>query len=495
MKSRILVIDDEAAIRDSLRMILEYEHYGFMGAASGQEGIALVQRDRPDLVLLDIKMAGMDGMEVLRKLHAHDGTLPVVMISGHGSTSTAVEAIKSGAIDFLDKPLSSERVIVTVQNVLKQHELSQENRELKLAMESKYEMLGESAPLRAVLESVRLAAPTNATVMLFGESGVGKELVARTIHRNSPRASQRFVQVNCAAIPEELIESELFGHEKGSFTGAAERQIGKFEQADRGTIFLDEVGDMSPRTQAKVLRVLQEQEVERLGSVRTIKVDVRVIAATNKNLDEAIQRGEFREDLYFRLNVIPIIVPPLHERRDDIPLLVQHFAKRISEENNLRPRRFDARAIEALRRYRWRGNIRELRNTVERLMIMTSGRHSAAGGSPAGHPRRRVLAARAGGGGRPGERADRDSVGRNSGGRGSASGRHGACQHSACHHVAGVQGYGGASLPGAEAAGEQLEHLEDGGGHRHAAEQPLQEARAVRDQAGGGRLSPGRRPR
>ena len=373
MKSRILVIDDEAAIRDSLRMILEYEHYGFMGAASGQEGIALVQCDRPDLVLLDIKMAGMDGMEVLRKLHAHDGTLPVVMISGHGSTSTAVEAIKSGAIDFLDKPLSSERVIVTVQNVLKQHELSQENRELKLAMESKYEMLGESAPLRAVLESVRLAAPTNATVMLFGESGVGKELVARTIHRNSPRASQRFVQVNCAAIPEELIESELFGHEKGSFTGAAERQIGKFEQADRGTIFLDEVGDMSPRTQAKVLRVLQEQEVERLGSVRTIKVDVRVIAATNKNLDEAIQRGEFREDLYFRLNVIPIIVPPLHERRDDIPLLVQHFAKRISEENNLRPRRFDARAIEALRRYRWRGNIRELRNTVERLMIMTSG--------------------------------------------------------------------------------------------------------------------------
>ena len=354
-------------------MILEYEHYGFMGAASGQEGIALVQHDRPDLVLLDIKMQGMDGMEVLRKLHAHDATLPVVMISGHGTTSTAVEATKSGAIDFLDKPLSSERVIVTVQNVLRQRDLNLENRELKGAIESKYEMVGDSAPLRAVLESVRRAAPTNATVLLLGESGVGKELVARTVHRNSPRAGQKFIQVNCAAIPEELIESELFGHEKGSFTGATEKQIGKFEQADQGTIFLDEVGDMSSRTQAKVLRVLQEQEVERLGSVRTITVDVRIIAATNTNLEEAIQRGEFREDLYFRLNVIPIVVPPLRERRDDIPLLVRHFAKRISVDHNLRPRRFDPKAMEALKRYHWRGNIRELRNTVERLMIMTTG--------------------------------------------------------------------------------------------------------------------------
>jgi two-component system, NtrC family, nitrogen regulation response regulator NtrX len=371
LKPRILVIDDEAAIRDSLRMILEYENYGFMGATSGQEGLALVQRDRPDLVLLDIKMPGMDGMEVLRKLHALDPTLPVVMISGHGTTSTAVDAIKSGALDFLDKPLSSERVIVTLQNALKQEELRQENRELKLAMESKYEIVGESPALRTVLEAVKRAAPTNATVMLLGESGVGKELVARTIHRNSPRAGQRFIQVNCAAIPEELIESELFGHEKGSFTGATEKQIGKFEQADRGTIFLDEVGDMSPKTQAKVLRVLQEQEVERLGSARTIKVDVRVIAATNKDLEEGIQRGEFREDLFFRLNVIPIVVPPLRERRGDIPLLVQHFARRTSEEHNLKPKRFDTRAMEALQRYRWRGNIRELRNAVERLMIMT----------------------------------------------------------------------------------------------------------------------------
>jgi two-component system, NtrC family, nitrogen regulation response regulator NtrX len=373
LKQRILVIDDEAAIRESLRMILEYEQYAFVGASSGQEGLALIQRDRPDLVLLDIKMPGMDGMEVLRKLRALDETLPVVMISGHGTTSTAVDAIKSGAIDFLDKPLSSERVIVTLQNVLKQQELRQENRELKLAMESRYEIIGDSPALRAVLEAVKRAAPTNATVMLLGESGVGKELVARTIHRNSARVGQRFVQVNCAAIPEELIESELFGHEKGSFTGATEKQIGKFEQADRGTIFLDEVGDMSPKTQAKVLRVLQEQEVERLGSARTIKVDVRVIAATNKDLEEGIQRGEFREDLFFRLNVIPIVVPPLRERRGDIPLLVQHFARRTAEEHNLKPKRFDARAMEALQRYRWRGNIRELRNGVERMMIMTPG--------------------------------------------------------------------------------------------------------------------------
>jgi two-component system nitrogen regulation response regulator NtrX len=368
---RILVIDDEAAIRDSLRMILEYEDYRFIGAAGGQEGLDAVRKERPDLVLLDIKMPGMDGMEVLRRLRAIDETLPVVVVSGHGTTATAVEAIRSGAIDFLDKPLSSERVIVTLRNVLRQSELSSENRDLRVAMEAKYELVGQSPALRTVLEAVTRAAPTNATVLLIGESGVGKELVARTIHRNSPRAGQRFVQVNCAAIPEELIESELFGHERGSFTGATEKQVGKFEQADRGTIFLDEVGDMSQKTQAKVLRVLQEQEVERLGSARTIKVDVRVIAATNKNLENAISRGEFREDLYFRLNVIPILVPPLRERREDVPKLVQHFARRMAEEHNIRPKRFDPAAMEALERYRWRGNIRELRNTVERLLIMT----------------------------------------------------------------------------------------------------------------------------
>ena len=373
MKPRILVVDDEVAIRDSLRMILEYEHYECLGAASGPEGLSVIRRDAPDLVILDIKMPGMSGLDTLAEIRKVDETVPVAMISGHGTIADAMQATRLGAFDFIEKPFTSERVLVTVTKGLEVSELRQENRELKLAMESKYEMVGESAPLRAVLEAVRRAAPTNATVMLLGESGVGKELVARTVHRNSSRAGQRFIQVNCAAIPEELIESELFGHEKGSFTGATERQIGKFEQADRGTIFLDEVGDMSARTQAKVLRVLQEQEVERLGSVRTIRVDVRVIAATNKNLDEAIQRGEFREDLYFRLNVIPIVVPPLRERRDDIVLLVQHFTKLIGEQHNLKPRRFDARAMEALQRYRWRGNIRELRNTVERLMIMTSG--------------------------------------------------------------------------------------------------------------------------
>ena len=373
MKPRILVIDDEAAIRDSLRMILEYEEYEFAGAASGPDGVAQVKRDPPDMVVLDIKMPGTNGLETLAEIRKIDESLPVAMISGHGTITDAMQATRLGAFDFIEKPFTSERVLVTVQKGLELRSLRKENRELKLAMEAKYEIVGNSPALRKVLEAVQRAAPTNATVMLLGESGVGKELVARTIHRNSPRAGQRFIQVNCAAIPEELIESELFGHEKGSFTGATEKQIGKFEQADRGTIFLDEVGDMSAKTQAKVLRVLQEQEVERLGSARTIKVDVRVIAATNKNLEEAIQRGEFREDLYFRLNVIPILVPPLRERREDVPLLVQHFARLTSEEDNLKPRRFDPRAMEAMQRYRWRGNIRELRNTIERLLIMSPG--------------------------------------------------------------------------------------------------------------------------
>jgi two-component system nitrogen regulation response regulator NtrX len=373
MKPRILVIDDEPAIRDSLKMILEYEDYEFLGAASGPDGVASVKRDGPHLVLLDIKMPGMNGLEALAEIRKLDEALPVAMISGHGTITDAMQATRLGAFDFIEKPFTSERVLVTVAKGLEVRELRQENRELKLAMESKYEIVGQSPALRKVLDSVKRAAPTNATVLLLGESGVGKELVARTIHRNSPRANQRFIQVNCAAIPEELIESELFGHEKGSFTGATEKQIGKFEQADRGTIFLDEVGDMSPKTQAKVLRVLQEQEVERIGSARTIKVDVRVIAATNKNLEEAIETGGFREDLFFRLNVIPITVPPLRERSDDLPLLVQHFARRTSEEHNLKPKRFDPAAMEALQRYRWRGNIRELRNTVERLLIMAPG--------------------------------------------------------------------------------------------------------------------------
>src|SRR3954470_5502899 len=373
MKARILVVDDEAEIRRSIRMILEYEGYDVQEASSGPEGLALIEREPPDLVFMDIRMPGLDGLEALQRIRQINEALPVVIISGHGTVSTAVEATKLGAFDFIEKPLASERVLVTIRNALDSTRLQDENRSLKRAVEARYQMVGESAGLRSIWDAIKRAAPTNATVLLLGESGVGKELVARSIHRNSLRSRDRFVQVNCAAIPEELIESELFGHEKGSFTGATEKQIGKFEQADRGTIFLDEIGDMSQKTQAKVLRVLQEQEVERLGSARTIKVDVRVIAATNKNLEEAIQRGEFREDLFFRLNVIPIKVPPLRERRDDIPLLVQHFAKLTSDEHNLKPKRFDPRAMEALQRNRWRGNIRELRNQIERLMIMTPG--------------------------------------------------------------------------------------------------------------------------
>src|SRR6187402_283409 len=373
MKPRILVIDDEAAIRDSLKMILEYEDYEFLGASSGPEGVSLVKRESPDLVVLDIKMPGMNGLDTLAEIRKIDEALPVAMISGHGTITDAMQATRLGAFDFIEKPFTSERVLVTVAKGLEVRQLKRENRELKLAMEARYEIVGDSPALRTVLDAVRKAAPTNATVLLTGESGVGKELVARTVHRNSARAGQRFVQVNCAAIPEELIESELFGHEKGSFTGATEKQIGKFEQADHGTIFLDEVGDMSPKTQAKVLRVLQEGEVERLGSARTIKVDVRVIAATNKDLEAEIEKGNFREDLYFRLSVIPIRVPPLRDRREDIPALVRHFVDMFSRESNRRPMRFTPAALEFMQKARWKGNVRELRNTVERLLIMTPG--------------------------------------------------------------------------------------------------------------------------
>ena len=373
MKSRILVIDDEAEIRRSVRMILEYEGYEVIEASSGPEGLTLAEREAPDLVFLDIKMPGMDGLDALQRIKAANDTLPVVIISGHGTVSTAVEATKLGAFDFIEKPLASERVLVTIRNALDQTRLRDENISLKRAVEIRHQMVGESPALRQVWDAIKRAAPTNATVLLLGESGSGKELVARSIHRNSLRSRDRFVQVNCAAIPEELIESELFGHEKGSFTGATEKQIGKFEQADRGTIFLDEVGDMSAKTQAKVLRVLQEGEVERLGSAKTIKVDVRVIAATNKDLEAEIEKGNFREDLYFRLSVIPIRVPPLRDRREDIPALVRHFADLFSRDNKRRPPRFTPAALDHLQRARWKGNVRELKNTVERLIIMTPG--------------------------------------------------------------------------------------------------------------------------
>ncbi len=373
MKPRILVIDDEAAIRDSLKMTLEYDGNDVMLAATGEEGVKLVEREAPDLVFLDIKMPGMDGLEVLQKLRHLVDVTPVVVISGHGDINTAVEATKLGAFDFIEKPLERERVLVTVRNAVDTRRLKTENKTYRRDAEKKHQIVGDSPALAAVRGAIQKAAPTNATVLIWGESGVGKELVARAIHRESLRRDGPFVQVNCAAIPDELIESELFGHEKGSFTGATDRQIGKFEQADKGTIFLDEVGDMSLKTQAKVLRVLQEQELERLGSNRVIKVDVRVIAATNKNLEEEIDRNTFREDLFYRLNVVPIHVPALRDRRDDVPALVRHFADLFARDNNFHRKIYTAAAMERLKQQHWRGNIRELRNYVERLVIMTSG--------------------------------------------------------------------------------------------------------------------------
>ena len=373
MKPKVLIIDDEEAIRSSLQMMFEYEGYDCLQAASGPAGLKIVETYQPDIVFLDIKMPQVDGLEVLKALKEDPDAPPVVILSGHGSVKTAVEATKLGAFDFIEKPPDSERILLVARNALSQKKLVEENRRLKLSFDERYRMEGESAALQKVWEAIRRAAPTNATVLITGESGVGKELVARAIHRNSLRKDETFVQVNCAAIPEELIESELFGHEKGSFTGATEKQIGKFELAHKGTIFLDEVGDMSLRTQAKVLRVLQEGEVERIGSQKTIQVDVRVIAATNKDLEEAIEKGLFREDLYFRLSVIPVPVPPLRERPEDIPPLVRHFVKQFSAENNFKPKTFAPAAVEVLKRHTWRGNARELKNTIERLLIMVEG--------------------------------------------------------------------------------------------------------------------------
>ncbi len=370
MKPKVLIIDDEEAIRSSLRMIFEYEGYECLLAANGALGLKMAERESPDLIFLDIKMPQMDGLEVLRQLGPGPNTAPVVILSGHGTVTAAVEATKLGAFDFIEKPPDSERILLAARNALSQKRLADENRLLKLRFDDRYRMVGRSHALEEVWAAVERAAPTNATVLVTGESGVGKELVARAIHKNSLRKDEPFVQVNCAAIPEELIESELFGHEKGSFTGATEKQIGKFELAHKGTIFLDEVGDMSLRTQAKVLRVLQEGEVERIGSQKTIEVDVRVIAATNKKLEQEIEKSEFREDLYFRLSVIPIDVPALRTRPEDVLPLVEHFVDQFCAENNYKRKTFSADAQAALMRQPWRGNVRELRNTVERLLIM-----------------------------------------------------------------------------------------------------------------------------
>jgi two-component system nitrogen regulation response regulator NtrX len=372
LKPRVLVIDDEEGVRSSLRMIFEYAGYEVVLAANGEAGLRIAQKDDPDLVFLDIKMPQRDGLEVLKQLAASPGGPPVVILSGHGTVKTAVEATKLGAYDFIEKPPETERILLVARNALAQRRLLEENRRLKLRFDERYRMVGSSAALQKVFEQVERAAPTSATVLVTGESGVGKELVARAIHRNSLRRDGPFVQVNCAAIPEDLIESELFGHEKGSFTGATEKQVGKFEMAHGGTIFLDEVGDMSLRTQAKVLRVLQEGEVERIGSQKTLLVDVRVLAATNRRLEEAVEKSLFREDLYFRLSVVPIRVPPLRERPEDVAPLVAHFAEQFCKENNFRPKAFAPEALAELQRHSWRGNVRELRNTVERLMIMVA---------------------------------------------------------------------------------------------------------------------------
>ena len=383
-KPHVLLVDDEADIRAALRRILEYEGMRLSEADSGKAALEQVEAERPDAVLLDIKLPRMDGLEVLAKLRERWPEVPVVMVSGHGTIQTAVEATRLGAFDFMEKPLERDRVLLVLRNALDKRRLEDENRDLRLAFAEQHRMVGESGALAGVKESIARIAPTRASVLITGESGTGKELVARAIHDNSPRRDQAFVKVNCAAIPEELIESELFGHIKGSFTGAIQDQVGKFVRADGGTIFLDEVGDMSLKTQAKVLRVLQDGEVEPVGAAKTVTVDVRVIAATNKELSEEIAAGRFREDLYFRLNVVPIHLPPLRERREDLLPLVEHFTRLFAREHGTKPRRFTQQAMAALERLPWRGNVRELRNAIERLLIMTPGDTLDVSDLPAG---------------------------------------------------------------------------------------------------------------
>ncbi len=371
MAQKILVVDDDSGIRDALRMILAYEGYEVLAAPDGKTALADLDSTKIDAVLLDIKMPGMDGFEILDRIVAREDAPPVLMISGHGDIATAIEATRRGAVDFLEKPPQRERILVSIKNALSGSSLRSENERLREKLEEESVLVGKSAPMGRLREEVARAAPTSATVLVTGESGTGKELVAREIHKGSRVAGGPFIQVNCAAIPEELIESELFGHEKGSFTGAVRRQTGKFVEADGGTIFLDEVGDMSTRAQAKVLRVLEAGEVEPVGAARVRQVNVRVVAATNRDLTESIRTGRFREDLYFRLNVLPIRTPPLRERTDDVAELVDHFTALFSQRDNRRPRRFAPSALSVLKARSWPGNVRELRNLIERVLIMT----------------------------------------------------------------------------------------------------------------------------
>ena len=366
----VLLVDDERSIRESLRMILEFEGYKVEEAASGSEALTRVAERAPDAVVLDIKMPEMDGLSVLSAFRERGYDMPVLIISGHADVETAVDATRRGAFDFFEKPLQRDRVLLGVRNAIDGYRLKTENRILRHEPD---QLIGDSPAFTSLRETISRAAPTTATVLVTGESGTGKELVARAIHHQSPRRDKSYVQVNCAAIPDELIESELFGHEKGSFTGASRKQIGKFVAAHGGTLFLDEIGDMSARTQAKVLRALQEGEVEPVGAAKTVKVDVRVVAATHRNLQEAIEKGEFREDLYYRLNVIPIRTPPLREHLEDIPAVVDYFVRRNAEVANYKSKPFSDDAFQHLQTLPWKGNVRELKNLVERLLILTPG--------------------------------------------------------------------------------------------------------------------------
>ena len=371
MSSRILVVDDEVSILKSLSGALQDEGYGVMLASSGKEALEQLQKDPPDLVLLDIWMPGMDGLAVLKEIKQTLPQLPVVIISGHGNIETAVKATKLGAFDFVEKPLSLERTLLCVQNALELYRLGEENLLWRQKAIRRWQITGKSAVVESLRSQIKRAAPSNATVLISGENGTGKELVARMLHYESRRSHRPMVEVNCAAIPEELIESELFGHEKGAFTGATERRKGKFDQANGGTLFLDEIGDMSLKTQAKILRIIQEQVFERVGGATPIRVDVRIIAATNKALQKEIDAGRFRQDLFYRLNVIPLQVPALRQRPEDIPLLVEDFLTEYAHESAIRQKSIDPRVIAAMQQYSWPGNVRELRNFVERLIIMT----------------------------------------------------------------------------------------------------------------------------
>ena len=436
--ARLLIVDDEESIGDALRQVFEYEGHTVRVARDGPQALAMVEESRPDLTFLDVKMPGMDGLEVLENLRGMDSQALVIMISGHGTIDTAVEATRKGAFDFLEKPLDTDRLLVTLRNALAVKGLSESVERLRTEVESRHEIVGSSFQIRQVLERVEKVGPAEARVLITGENGTGKELVARAIHRLSERKEGPFVEVNCAAIPSELIESELFGHMKGSFTGAVADRAGKFEQADGGTLFLDEVGDMSLAAQAKVLRALEQGVVTRVGSSKSVQVDVRVVAATNKDLEQEIKEGNFREDLYYRLNVVPIEVPPLRDRREDIPMLVRHFVGLLEKTDRVTPRDLSQGALDRLQSLEWAGNVRELRNTVERLLILSSGDTIGEGD---------VEFLVSGGGAGIGDPAGR--------------------------HLLRLQGTGRAFVPAPEASGTRLERLGDSPCHRYAPVEPL----------------------